>query len=295
MGVAEGPDASWRIDTHGRHRCVGDGGVAQRALGRTECRTAPPSAAWQMSCLEYGLEQRVDGRLACVDRAVVRNCPRSLLLGDDTAVIAAFAEMMFGTCAVAYHEHVHAASGITGAAVAACVEHDVAAQRDVAHSHARRCNTQHGYVKKGPAYLAGRHRGVHGFCMQDAVLSCCCGDVRRRMRARFAAVCRDSGGSGLSGTFTNTCNLAAVGLGLLLEGVCVWVVGRASGVSRSWMRWKLGDQGGVNLGVVAWLTQRRHAAKLVGRDVGALVQQLADGDPAQAPWWTSVVGDPKQK
>ena len=259
------------------------------------CTAVLPDVSWQLSCLEYGLEQRVDGRLVCVDGAVVRDCPRSLLLGDDAALIAACVELLFGTCAVTGREHVHAANGIAGAAETAYVEDDMAARRDVAHSHARLCKTQHGYVKKDPAYLAGRHRGVHGFCMQKAVLSCCHGDVRRRMRARFAAACRDSGGSGLSGTFTDACNLAAVGVGVLLEGVWLWVVGRAPGVSRSWMRWKLGDEHGANIGVVAWMTQRQHAVKLIGRDVGSLVEHLADGDPAQAPWWTSVVGAPKKQ
>jgi hypothetical protein len=205
------------------------------------CTVVLPDVAWQMSCLEYGLEQRVDGRLACVDGAVVRDCPRSLLLGDDAALIAECVDLLFGTCAVTGREHVYAANGIAGVAETACVEDDMAARCDVAHSHARRCNTQHEYVKKDPAHSAGRHRGVHGSCMQDAVLSCCHGDLRRRMRARFATVCRDSGGSGLSGTFTDACNLAAVGVGVLLEGVWLWVVGRAPGVSRSWMRWKLGD------------------------------------------------------
>ena len=122
-----------------------------------------PDVAWQLSCLEYGLEQRVDGRLVCVDGAVMRDCPRSVLLGDDAALIAECVELLFGTCAVIGREQVHAANGIAGAAETAYVEEDMAARRDVAHSHARLCKTQHGYVKKDPAYLAGRHRGVHGF------------------------------------------------------------------------------------------------------------------------------------
>ena len=49
------------------------------------------------------------------------------------------------------------------------------------------------------------------------------------------------------------------------------------------------------VGVVAWLEAREHAVRMVGRDVPCLIAQLAEGDPTQAPWWTTVVGAPKAR
>ena len=119
--------------------------------------------------------------------------------------------------------------------------------------------------------------------------------MRRRMQLRFGSMCRDSHGSGLSGTPADACNLAAVGIGLLQESAYVWVVGRGVGPCRHWQRWQLGDQGGSCVGVVTWMSGRGHVSRLCGRDVHVLVAQLVDGDPLHAPWWTSVVGAPKKK
>ena len=226
------------------------------------CTAVLPDIAWQMSCLEYGLEQRVDGRLACVDRAVVSGCPRSLLLGDGRALIAAFAELLFGTCAVACHEH----------------------PRERRH-----------LVKKRGDVLLERSRGSSGTCLQAAVLDCCRGAMRRRMRMRFAVSCQGACGSGLDAGFAEARSFAAVGVGLLQECAYVWVLGRHPGATSLWHRFKLGDGEGRCIGMVAWMSQRRHAVRLFGGCVAEMLAQLPDGAPEDAPWWTSVVGAPKKQ
>ena len=83
---------------------------------------------------------------------------------------------------------------------------------------------------------AGKRRGsdrVRGCCFQDAVLRCCNGEKRRRVRRRLNA-CRDGSGSGLGGSFGASCNFAAVGMVLCEECAFVWVVARVEGTS--WRR-----------------------------------------------------------
>ena len=149
-------------------------------------------------------------------------------------------------------------------------------------------------VQRSRVLKPSRARTVAGTCLQDAVLRCCPVASRQRLRTRLAVACQSGHGSGLAGSFADACNFASVGIGLLSEGLAVWVVGRAHGVQRGWMRWALGDPDGRNVGEVLWLEAQRHVVRLVGADVVLFVSQMPDGVPEEAPWWTSVVGAPKK-
>ena len=131
-------------------------------------------------------------------------------------------------------------------------------------------------------------------CLQDAVLRCCEGALRRRTRLRFDRSCRDFCGSGLSGTVAQARNFAATGLSLYAEGVFVWVVSRCAAESFAWRRWPLGNANGRKIGVVVWMSQRQHVSRLVGGGVEPFVAQVPDGSPETAPWWDSLVGAPKR-
>ena len=52
------------------------GGIIRRPAAKS-VRDADP--AWQLSCLEYGLVEHADGRLACVDGSVLFDAPSMLL------------------------------------------------------------------------------------------------------------------------------------------------------------------------------------------------------------------------
>lgn len=71
----------------------------------------------------------------------------------------------------------------------------------------------------------------------------------------------------------------------------VWVCCRSNAVYGWWWhrtlvplheRWRLDDPDSVCVGVVAWISQREHAVRLVGR--GSSVEHLHDGAPENAPW-----------
>ena len=59
-------------------------------------------------------------------------------------------------------------------------------------------------------------------------------------------------------------SFTAVAVGLLRKRGCVWVMAQDAR-PLVWQRWRLGDLDGFCIGVVAWIGQREHAVRLVGR------------------------------
>ena len=135
----------------------------------------------------------------------------------------------------------------------------------------------------------GFNASQDGFCLQHAVLRCCDVPMRRRMRLRFLVSGRGSGASGLCKGDDEAANFYAVQEGLAQEGVFVWVVRGASVAGHQACKWRLGDQEGKSVGVLLWVTARRHVHRLVGGGVTRLLCDAYDGCVDDAPWMTSVV------
>ena len=136
-----------------------------------------------------------------------------------------------------------------------------------------------------------RYRGA-GACLHASVLDCCNGIVKQRLEVYFRTSCRKARRSGFGGTFAEARSFTAVGVGLLQELCYVWVVAQDAR-SLAWQRWRLGDAYGVCVGVVAWMSQQQHVVRLAGHSNS--VENLRDGAPEDAPWWTSVVGGKRGK
>ena len=224
---------------------------------------------WELYCLEHGFTYTTDG-LPMVVRVGAPPALPSVLV-DDTEDVKALT-----------------------AASRSCMGVD-SEENDCPTRERRRLGA--GYLRRDVRWRVKRSGGdsdVHrGWCLQDAVLRCCRGAARRRIRARLESCCRGVSGSGVSGTMAQACNFAAVGLALLEEGVFVSVVSEAE-ASRQVRKWHIGDSEGECLGVLLWQVDRQHVHRLVGGGLGVWVAGVEMGDVAEAPWWSSVVGAPKR-
>ena len=94
-------------------------------------------------------------------------------------------------------------------------------------------------------------------------------------------------------------NFKAVQLALQEEGLCVRVYesDTACSLDRGVVRgpWWLEDERGPTIGVLAWLREEAHVARLVAVDGHTLESDRRETSTAVPPWFRYIVGAPKKK
>ena len=109
-------------------------------------------------------------------------------------------------------------------------------------------------------------------CFQAAVLGCCRGFVRRRLKKLFVRLCANDRGSGLGATVVEACNFKAVVEALAREQKFVWVVEAECYDAPAAGKWRLGLPGARCLGTLLWLRSERRVVKLMGAGALAAVR-----------------------
>ena len=131
-------------------------------------------------------------------------------------------------------------------------------------------------------------------CFQAAVLGCCRGFVRRRLKKLFVRLCANDRGSGFGATVVEACNFKAVVEALAQEQKFLWVVEAECYDAPAAGKWRLGLPGARCLGTLLWLRSERHVVKLVGAGALAAVRGAPLCRAGSAPWLLSVAGAPKR-